>query len=1309
MASKHKSHYLTFSSTSEGGSLLYQFFFNQTFAPCWIVDPVTLKIIQANELACKTYNTTPEEFKDRYYPELHIESERHKIVNELTLIKETGGFVRQPWHHLKKPNVKVPVRLSVLPIEFNGKPCYLIYAVERSTETTLEQSRLRFLKSVIETILFPIIITDDKGQVRCINRAACQLLDINEKQTTGQFVHKLFSLSDPITNCEVNVEETFLKGANTQSEAIFTLKRRTGEKIPVGLTHALGIIEGIKGVSHIFILRDRTVEEIALQQISRAQNLFQNIVTHLHEAILVLDSHGHVVIANQAFYNTFKTKPDLVLGHELSEIHHGAWRIPDLQSLIHLALSKGVRIQEYELKWDFPNPIGTKILKVNITPITPVESDKPYIMVAIEDITQIKQAITELYKTKSWYEKIANIISDYTFEVELTPDGRLKPIWFSKRYTDAFGALNPQGFKPEQLYPVHPEDVEIFTSHLSQCFNGNESTSEFRVMTKSGQVQYIRSVIAPVKDPNTAQVTTLLGAAQDITEQKNSELHLKHLIITLKAIRNVNQTITQVSDKKELLKSVCRTLVETKGYIASIIILTDAEGWITGVFEWGLQKKCQSPLENYIGQKVPELLLKVINSGELFISPRQARANCPVTANLEGTVIIAPLQYKGQRFGALVVSLLDEYAVNPEEHNLVSELANDIALALHNIELQEREKKAVEALQAREKQLREFFNNAAVGFYRTTPSGQILMVNPTLASMLGFASPEELMGRNVWELYPTPKLREKFLQEVERTGVLKAYENICGRKDGKAINVIESAIAVRDETGKTVYYEGVAIDITPLKKAQVEIARLASFPELLPLPVFEIEESGTIIYANPKAKELAFQLGMHDPKELLPNDYELIVKKCLQTNTPSINHRSERAGRIIAWGFYPIPKLGTTHCYGLDITEDVRLRKALEIAQRLEAVGQLAAGVAHDFNNLLTVIQMGTTAILTGENLSPDSQQMLHQVIEATERGANLTHQLLTFARRTHKQPRYLDLNDVVANLLKMLQRVIPENISINLQTTPNIPSIHADLGMIEQVITNLVTNARDAMPSGGTITISLNAENVEPDRAKAFGVEPGRYVKLSVADTGIGIPPEIHTRIFDPFFTTKEPGKGSGLGLAVVLSIVQQHGGFITFDTEVGKGTTFHIFLPASIQEKETRQLQTLEFDWNSYIGSETVLLVEDDTSVRNVAAMVLRRLGYSVYEAASGQEAIKAWNAHNGKFDMLISDLVLPGGMSGRELADQLRLQNPHLKVIYMTGYSDEVIARYFEFIPGENLLIKPFPPSKLAEVVRRTLDAI
>jgi two-component system, cell cycle sensor histidine kinase and response regulator CckA len=491
------------------------------------------------------------------------------------------------------------------------------------------------------------------------------------------------------------------------------------------------------------------------------------------------------------------------------------------------------------------------------------------------------------------------------------------------------------------------------------------------------------------------------------------------------------------------------------------------------------------------------------------------------------------------------------------------------------------------------------------------------------------------------------------------------------------------------------------------KRAETEIQKLAAFPRCNPNPVLELDAQGTLTYFNRAAQVISESLGRPSPQEILPPDTPRVVSGCLQTGETVVDLQTEIDGRTFAWSFIPICGNGVVHGYATEITERLSLEAQLRHSVKMQAIGQLAAGVAHDFNNILTVVQGHANLLLSPSRTGLLPEASIRQITLAAERAGNLIRQLLAFSRHQVLQPQLLDLNEVICSLTHMLERLLGEHVSLKPELSAVLPSVYADPGMIEQVLLNLAVNSRDAMPRGGTLTLRTAWHAFTPDDIQGRSeARVGEYVCLSVEDTGCGIDAETLARIFEPFFTTKEMGKGTGLGLATVYGIVKQHDGWIEVDSKVGLGTTFRMFFPGRDEPAQGSTRSATEH-FRAVGGSETILVVEDEPALRELVAQILTEYGYRVLVAASGWEALSLWETESSRVSLLLTDVVMPQGLSGPDLADRLRCERPDLKVVYTSGYSPEVAGRDATLFEGPDFLAKPYRPARLAAVVRECLD--
>jgi PAS domain S-box-containing protein len=555
------------------------------------------------------------------------------------------------------------------------------------------------------------------------------------------------------------------------------------------------------------------------------------------------------------------------------------------------------------------------------------------------------------------------------------------------------------------------------------------------------------------------------------------------------------------------------------------------------------------------------------------------------------------------------------------------------------------------------------------------------------------------------------------------------------RADGTYAEVLDRGYIVRNVQGQALRLIGAMMDLTAIRKAHAALkeseARVRTVLESAPDAIIGMDENGAITDWNPRAETMFGwsrdeALGHALAETIIPPDQREAhcsgLRRFTETGEwPMLNRRLETTAWRRDGAEFPVElsivplKEGTAHrfyWFVVDITErkqaDEKLRRTeeqLRQAQKMEAIGQLAGGVAHDFNNLLTVI-MGYTDLLMS-NLPADAPTLadLEEIRNAAERASWLTRQLLAFSRRQILTPQVLDLNVLIGNFEKLLHRLIGEDVALKTELAPALARIKADPGQIEQIIMNLVVNARDAMPTGGRLTIETDTVLLgDSYPKKAAEVPPGRYVLLAVSDTGCGMDAETQKRIFEPFFTTKEVGKGTGLGLSTVYGIVKQSNGFIWIYSEPGHGTTFKIYLPAV--DEDVQAAKTKSRPVQQRIGVETILLVEDAAPLRALTNKVLELSGYTVLAAGNLDEALKMAEARNWAVHLLLTDVIMPGG-SGPDVADRLKERCPDLKILYMSGYTGTAMAHQGILKSGNPLLQKPYSPDALLQKVREVLD--
>ena len=639
-----------------------------------------------------------------------------------------------------------------------------------------------------------------------------------------------------------------------------------------------------------------------------------------------------------------------------------------------------------------------------------------------------------------------------------------------------------------------------------------------------------------------------------------------------------------------------------------------------------------------------------------------------------------------------------------------------------------REKEAEKLFWESEEIFERFMEHSPIYVFFKDENIRALRLSKNYEAMLGMPI-AEMLGKTMDDLFPS-ELAKKMIADDMRI-----------MKEGKAITIEEELNSRFYSTikfpifieGKPRFLAGYTIDITERKRAEEELSRTNE----LFRSAFE-EAPGGMCLVNPEGRFLKVNNAFchmleHPESELLAmtfmdvthpedrSDSRVWVGQILagEEAPKTLEKRYLRKSGNVLWGIVGsfllrgddgVPLFFITHIQ--DITERKRaeaekekLQSQLQQAMKMEAVGRLAGGVAHDFNNLLTVITGYSELLLQKIGEESPMHREVEEIKRAGERAAALTQQLLAFSRKQIIEPKVVHLGDLVAEIHKMLTHLIGEDIALQSTTGKSLGSVKVDPGQFQQILMNLVVNSRDAMPDGGKIVIeTANVDLDEGYCAVHPYVRPGRFVMLSVSDTGKGMSEEVKAHLFEPFFTTKERGTGTGLGLATTYGAVKQAGGFIEVSSEVGDGTTFKIYFP----RVEEKTITPLDDDPQAILpgGTETVLVVEDEDIVRTLCVQILEQLGYRVLQTLNGTEAIALAQGYGDRIDLLLTDVVMPG-MNGSELATQLVPHHPEMKILFTSGYTDDTISRHGILDVGVSFIGKPYTPSALARKVREILD--
>lgn len=634
------------------------------------------------------------------------------------------------------------------------------------------------------------------------------------------------------------------------------------------------------------------------------------------------------------------------------------------------------------------------------------------------------------------------------------------------------------------------------------------------------------------------------------------------------------------------------------------------------------------------------------------------------------------------------------------------------------------------ALRESEALFRSLSAAAPIGIFMTDLKGECVYANPRYRDITGL-SLMECIGtgwtKSVCE-QDLERVRNAWTSFVRNGGEFSIQRRVRHPQHGLRWAQVR-VFPMKSDSGETTGYVGTMEDITERLRADVLLReseeRYRNIVQNARDAIFMLSPAGQISSLNPafetitgwkSAEWLDKEFGalVHPDDLPLAMQMFLAVTSGARVTTPfslRIRHRDDRyvmgEFTLAPWarGDQIIGVLGI----GRDVTERVALEAQLRQMQKMEGIGQLAGGVAHDFNNILTAVMGYTQLLLRDDSLGMTQRNRVQEIQKASERAASLTRQLLAFSRKQVLTPEVFDLSALVSDSAGMLRRLIGENIELVTQLASEPPHVRADRGQMDQVLLNLAVNARDAMSEGGTLTITTSVTTVDENHALTrAGASPGQYALLEVCDTGCGMSPKTMAHIFEPFFTTKEPGKGTGLGLATCFGIIKQSGGFITVESEPGRGTVFRVWLPLVASSPADALNESKISAPVSMAGHETILLVEDDPTIRELAELVLSEAGYRVLSVSDGVQALNQAQQHEGPIALLLSDVVMPQ-MGGKQLCDAMRATHSDIKVLFCSGYSDEMIARCGPQEPGVFFLQKPYTPTSLLRRVRATLDTV
>ena len=1047
-----------------------------------------------------------------------------------------------------------------------------------------------------------------------------------------------------------------------------------------------------------------------------ADHSYRILIEEMNDGALTVTAEGLILYANRCFAKMLKTPLEKVIGTTIY-----TWIAPIYQNILQSMLTKGANEKSrYQLA--FTTGDGTQVpVNLSVSSLPTNEEFDSFCLVAT-DLTEQKRIDAIVASEKSAKDlleaaeksrlDLLSVIEDQELAEQALRESEQKYRSLTENLVECIYRADPETFVTlyinhavENLYgysvdewlkdpslwenAIHPDYRErVFANFLEAQRTGKSMKMEYRIIRKDGELRWVEDHSSWTKNSQ-GKLTSLNGIMYNITKRKQAEE-------TLRESEERYRIVFERAGDYVLMLDVEQ---------GDIPVIMDANETALATHGYERDEIIGKPISLFDKEMTPEVLLErkrlIDANGSGVFTARHFRK--------DGTVFDVEVSIQLVQIGNkhVLLSIERDITERKRAEEALSKSEAQLSNALQIAHLGPWEYDVINDLFT--------FNDLFYAIFRTT-AGQVGGYTMSSADYAKrFVHPEDVavVGEEVRKAIETDD--PNFSSQLEHRIIYA---------DGEVGYITVRFFIIKDETGRTIRTYGVNQDITERKQTEENLQkseeRSSGIIESIPDFMSIIDEDYNIVWANEVALN---SFGKEITEKKCYEAYHHINKPCeccivrevfmdgkvhsheAKTVDKDGNtiHQSSIASVVSS---YPDGRPSSVIEVSRNITEQKQLEDQFRQSQKMEAVGRLTGGIAHDFNNLLTVISGHTEMAMTKLDAQDPLQNDLQEVQKAAVRAADLTRQLLAYSRKQTLQPKVLDLNNVITNLDKMLRRLISEDIILETIPREELWRVEADPGQIEQVIINLVVNARDAMPDGGKLVIET--QNVELDEEYTnnhVGVTPGSYVMLAVSDTGCGMTDEIRVQIFDPFFSTKEEGKGTGLGLSTVYGIVKQSGGHIWVYSEPGKGTTFKIYLPMVREEAE-------EFVHRAEVGeapsgTETVLVVEDEQSVRLLASRILKMQGYNVLEAQNGGEAYLMCEKMEKPVDLVVTDVIMPV-MSGAELIKKLREIWTDFKVLFMSGYTSNAIVHSGVLDSDTPYLQKPFRPVDLAWKVREVLDS-
>jgi len=1147
---------------------------------------------------------------------------------------------------LHRDGHKIVVEANAGVIQFNGAAANFVFVRELAARQQLENEEMRrreIMKIILDALEDGIYITSHDYTLLYANQSLVGQFGSYQGQKCHQY---LAGLDSVCPWCRKNhVAPGKMAHWQWQSST-------TDKTYDVVFTQLDGFDND---TAYLGALREVADQELMQRTTDQAQEILAQIFNESLDILMIIDEQGKVLRVSRAINDALGYEAEEFVGTPISRLFKPRSEPAQDDVVNQLRVYGGVFDGLDILRAD-----GSVCLMDITATIIPWVNTRA-ILATLREVTERKSIEARLRENEEQYRTI--IENTFDLIISYTRDGQ---ILYASPQISRYGYTPSDVIGRNLMEFVHDDDRKRVLANLRHAVkDGSEFVSECRLVGGDGKVYYIEEIGKIVRQDD--EVVQITGVIRDITGRKYAE--------------------QVINTRDELIKNTIESLAHPFYVINTEDYAIELANSAAGFHISSDRSTCHSLV---YGRSTP-------CTGPDCPCPLEIVKNTKKAAQVEHVYTDAD--------GNRRVSEIRGYPILDAGGNVKQMIE-------YSLDITDR-KLATEGLRQSEEKYRTLYSSMYEGValhelifnaQQTAIDYRIMDVNPAYEQILGLEH-RNVIGRLASEVYQAdrPPFLEIFRQVVESGDPVTFEEHLTSME--KTFRI--SAFATGPTKFATIFE-----DITQHKQYEDQVRILGRLPDENPNPVLRINADGTLMFANKQSGQVLreWQIAVD---ELIPEQWRRVIADALQAGEQKeIEFKCGDATYLMF--VRPVIEANYVNMYLMDLTEHRRTELALREselqlrqAQKMEAIGRVAGGVAHDFNNLISVIA-GHAELLT-LRLEADSPfaHNAHEIKETAEQAASLTRQLLAFSRKQVLEPRNINLNVVIAGIEKMLRRLIGDNESISLNTTvgTELGTVKADPGQIEQVLMNLVVNARDAMPRGGNITIETKNIELQDESARDLGLPPGFYVCLRVADTGVGMDEQTKARIIGPFYTTKEAGKGTGLGLATVYGIITQSDGFLKVESEPAKGTTFVFYLPR-IDIPSASETDTPDDGERVSGGREFIMVVEDEKEARDMVCSILRGQGHGVVSARDADDALDKCESAPGTIRLLLTDIVMPK-MNGVELAEKMVEQRPDLKVIFMSGYNKSAAVKNSPIGKNSPYLAKPFAPDHLRQTISDLLD--